>query len=560
MKMRHRLLLIGICSLMAGKMPAAPAADTNTWHGFQRLNFSVDGRSCLLVVPETPASGKPWIWRTEFFNHQPQADLALLSNGWHVAYVNVQNLYGAPVALDHMDRFYEHLTNRFQLNRKVALEGFSRGGLFAFNWAARNSGSVASIYVDAPVCDFKSWPAGWGKGKGSSNDWVRCKQAYGLNDEQARACVLNPVDNLAPLARARIPIISVCGDADDVVPMAENTLVVKERYEKLGGEIQVITKPGVGHHPHSLSEPKPIVDFILRYSPSTTNSSLFAPDVRRVVFLGDSITYAGAYISDIVAYHRSRAPGCQIEFINLGLSSETASGLSEERHAGGKFPRPDVHERLARVLGKTKPDLVIACYGMNDGIYLPFDESRFQAFRDGITRLHDAVEATGGKIIHVTPPVFDEARGGHAGYADVLDRYSDWLVAQRAAGWQVIDLHKPMSRALADERTKNPEFAFAKDSVHPDDQGHWFMARVILAGLGATDLAGMTNPAALFPDQTQGANLLRLIQQQQSVMKDAWLTEIGHKRPQKSGLPIPEAQRQAAAIETEIQTLLSVVK
>jgi pimeloyl-ACP methyl ester carboxylesterase len=252
--------------LKAADASAAAAITTNVWNGFRQLNFFVEGRDCLLVCPSNCAPGKPWIWRTEFFGHEPQADLALLSNGWHVAYINVQNLYGAPLALDRMDRFYEKLTGDFQLAPKTVLEGFSRGGLFAFNWAARHPDRVACIYVDAPVCDFKSWPAGWGKGDGSSNDWVRCKEVYGLNDEQARGYKLNPVDNLAPLAQAKIPILSVCGDADTGVPMAENTLVVQDRYQTLGGEITVIAKPGVGHHPHSLRDPQPIVEFILQHS------------------------------------------------------------------------------------------------------------------------------------------------------------------------------------------------------------------------------------------------------------------------------------------------------
>ncbi len=542
--------------LVGNVFAAEPIVTTNVWHDFQQLKFSVDGRDALLVQPKIPAPGHPWIWRTEFFNHEPQADLELLTNGWRVAYLNVQNMYGAPVALDHMDRFYEHLTNHFGLAPKTVLEGFSRGGLFAFNWAARHPERVASIYVDAPVCDFKSWPAGWGKGKGSSNDWVRCKQVYGVKDEQARACQLNPVDNLAPLAQAHIPILSVCGDADTTVPMAENTLVVKERYEKLGGEIKVITKPGVDHHPHSLRPPTAIVDFILRHAPASTPASLFSPEVRRVVFLGDSITYGGYYVSDIIAYQRSREPWRQIEFINVGLSSENTSGLSEPGHAGGKFPRPDLHERLARVLEKTKPDLVIACYGMNDGIYLPFDAARFQAFTNGMTWFHKTVEESGAKIIHVTPPIFDEVKGGHVGYSEVLNTFSEWLVTQQTNRWRVIDLHTRMKQALVEERAKNPAFAFAKDGIHPDESGHWLMAKAILTSLGANDLSAVTNASGMFSDQTNGKELLRLIHQQMSVMKDAWLTDIGHKRPQKAGLPLPEARRQAAEIETQIQKLL----
>ncbi len=87
--------------------------------------------------------------------------------GFHIAYVNVQNLYGSPTALDAMDKFYDHVTREYGLMPKVALEGFSRGGLFALNWAARHPERVACIYNDAPVCDFKSWPGGRGKGKGS---------------------------------------------------------------------------------------------------------------------------------------------------------------------------------------------------------------------------------------------------------------------------------------------------------------------------------------------------------------------------------------------------------
>ena len=253
--------------LWAEEAKPAPAQGqgVENWHGFQLQRLVVEGQKGLVVLPKTPAPGNPWIWRTEFFGHEPQGDLALLTNGFHVAYVDVQNLYGAPVALDRMDRFYAQLTNQFQLSARVVMEGFSRGGLFAFNWAARHPERVACLYVDAPVCDFKSWPAGWGKGKGSSGDWTRCKTVYGLDDAQAKAYALNPVDNLAPLAKAHVAILSICGDADDVVPMPENTLLVQSRYEKLGGEIKVITKPGVGHHPHSLKDPAPIVEFVLQH-------------------------------------------------------------------------------------------------------------------------------------------------------------------------------------------------------------------------------------------------------------------------------------------------------
>jgi pimeloyl-ACP methyl ester carboxylesterase len=242
---------------------AAFSGEKSQWNGYDRYDFVVDGCNCLVVVPKTAAPGKPWIWRTEFFGHEPQADIGLVEKGFHAVYMDVQNMYGAPVAMKHMDAFYDRLTGQHGLSKKTVLEGFSRGGLFAFNWAALHPDRVACIYVDAPVCDFKSWPGGKGKGKGSPGDWQKLQKDYHFKDEaEALAYTKNPIDNLKPLADAGVPLLHVCGDADDIVPVAENTKVLQERYEKLGGKITVILKKGIGHV-HGMDDPRPIIDFIL---------------------------------------------------------------------------------------------------------------------------------------------------------------------------------------------------------------------------------------------------------------------------------------------------------
>src|SRR5690349_8417029 len=130
----------------------------------------------------------------------------------------------------------------------------------------------------------------------------------------------------------------------------------------------------------------------------------FLRDGQRVLFLGDSNTYAGHYVSYLDAYLRTRFPGQKFELINLGLPSETVSGLSEPDHP---YPRPDVHERLDRALARTKPDVVVACYGMNDGIYYPFSEERFRKYQDGMRRLIDRVKASGAAVVLMTTPPFD---------------------------------------------------------------------------------------------------------------------------------------------------------
>ncbi len=246
---------------------SSPAVKKSMWNGYERHDFTVGGRAAWLVLPKEAAPGKPWIWRTEFFGHEPQGDIALLGKGYHVAYIQVSNLYGAPVALEAMDQYYDHVRGTYGLSAKMVLEGFSRGGLYAFNYAARHPERTAAIYGDAPVCDFKSWPGGKGKGPGAPKEWAECKKVYGFaSDEEAAAYQLNPVDNLAPLAKAKVPILCVCGDADEVVPLDENAKLVEARYQALGGDIEMILKPGGKHHPHSLKDPAPIVDFILKHA------------------------------------------------------------------------------------------------------------------------------------------------------------------------------------------------------------------------------------------------------------------------------------------------------
>jgi pimeloyl-ACP methyl ester carboxylesterase len=262
-----RSLFLSFCSVALAAMalaePAPSSPKESDWNGFKKLDFVVADRPCLLVQPAKAAEGHPWIWRTEFFGHEPQGDLALLAAGWHVAYIKVSDMYGAPAALELMAKFEDALVAQYGLSKRAVLEGFSRGGLYAVNYAAAHPDRVAGLYLDAPVLDLRSWPGGKGKGKGSPDCWKQALAIYGLTEDSAAAFKGNPIDKAEIVAKAHIPVIAVCGDADDVVPYLENTAIFKQRFEAAGGKIDVILKPGVNHHPHSLKDPKPIVDFLL---------------------------------------------------------------------------------------------------------------------------------------------------------------------------------------------------------------------------------------------------------------------------------------------------------
>ena len=287
---------------------------------------------------------------------------------------------------------------------------------------------------------------------------------------------------------------------------------------------------------------------------------------RRVLVLGDSITYGGQYVADMETYLRLQFPDHPVNVLNQGLPSETVSGLSEPGHAGGKFPRPDLHERLDRALAKLQPEIVLACYGMNCGIYHPYSVDRFEAYKVGMRRLHDRVVAAGAEIIHVTPPVFDpkpiarrtlpaglDVYGQpYEGYDEVLGLYAAWLVAMRGEGWNVVDIHTPMKQLLLDRRKEDPDFRFAGDGVHMNDEAHWLTAQWILTFFGAKDDFGKwPSPDALASSLLgRQSQLPQLVKRRQRLLCDAWLTDIGHLRPGMSkGLSIDEAIEKANELE-----------
>jgi len=234
------------------------------WNGFDRFDFPAGPKTVTVILPREPLAGRPWAWKGEFLNVATNTEMTLLGKGLTIVYLNDKDMYGCPQAVADWNACYEALTTGYDFAKKVALIGLSRGGLYCYNWAAANPDKVACIYGDAPVCDIKSWPAGKGKGQYATNDWVKLMDRYGFRSEsEALAYDKNPIDELAPLAVAKIPLLHVYGDADKTVPWDENTKILAERYRKLGGNITLICKPGADHHPHGLPDPTPIVNFIL---------------------------------------------------------------------------------------------------------------------------------------------------------------------------------------------------------------------------------------------------------------------------------------------------------
>jgi pimeloyl-ACP methyl ester carboxylesterase/lysophospholipase L1-like esterase len=489
----YRVMAINTAGL---ESPASDVATAETpdkisfWEGFERRDFVVNGRKALLILPRQVAEGKPWIWRTEFFGHEPQADLALLGRGYHVASLDVQNMYGAPVALDHMDRFYEHVTSDRGLSAKTVLEGFSRGGLFSLNWAARHPDRVACIYNDAPVCDYKSWPAGRGRGQGSPADWKRCLEAYGFTEQQALDSRRNPVDHLEPLAARKIPLLHVCGEADEVVPIEENTQLLEQRYRALGGPITVIAKPGVGHHPHSLVHPGPIVSFVLAHTiggsasinrRGTLRNSLIRFDREEsghVAFLGGSITEMNGFRPLVMDWLTKRFPRTRFQFTNAGISSTCSTT--------GAFRLP------SEVLSQGPVDLLFAEFAVND------DQDSGAAPRECIRGMEGIVRQVRLEnpnadivMIHFSNPALLKSIGegktpvSIGSHEDVARHYAVPTVNVAA---ELVD------------RITTGEFSWERyGGVHPGAAGNEFAARLIEDLLQAEWKTPLPSEAAAIP-------------------------------------------------------------
>ena len=246
-----------------------PQFPRNRYHGYTRYDFQMGENAVVVIEPKHPAPGQRWVWKAEFFAAFPAFDLAMLERGWWVAFMNVGNTFGCPRAMRRFDEFYRQMTATYGFHRRPVLEGLSRGGLYVYNWAAVHPDQVGLVYADNPVCDFKSWPGGQRKATdpGQAACWQELLQCYGFASEaQALAYDQNPIDNVSPLVQAGVPLVHWFGDADEVVPWEENTKILAQRVEALGGTIHLFRKPGGRHHPHGPQDPGAFADWVLHHA------------------------------------------------------------------------------------------------------------------------------------------------------------------------------------------------------------------------------------------------------------------------------------------------------
>lgn len=290
-----------------------------------------------------------------------------------------------------------------------------------------------------------------------------------------------------------------------------------------------------------------------------------SPDFGRIVFLGDSITDDGTYISFLDSYFFQHQPDHRPAFVNLGVSSETASGLSEPDHP---FPRPCIHDRLESALRESRPDTVVFCYGMNDGIYHPFSEERFAAYRTGILKLIQAIKSHGAEAVAMTPPPFDPLslqgaalqpdgadnysyQAPYENYDAVLQRYGEWLRTLDGTVDGIVEIYEPLRRHFETEKNRNSAYV-SGDGIHPNADGHWVIAKTLLRSLFG--IAAEEEPE--YVRHPYSSPFYRLVLERHRLLSAAWKEHVGHTNVNKAqALPLDLALARGEQLAEEIRRL-----
>ena len=235
------------------------------WVPLPREVFTVSNHVAFLIRPEKVAPGKavPWVWYAPTLEKLPGHEEQwmfeqFLAHGIAIAGVDVGESYGSPDGRQVFSALYQELVGKRGLAPKACLLARSRGGLMLYNWAAENPASVACIAGIYPVCNLASYP-GLNKACG----------AYHLSQQELAEALPknNPIERLAPLAAAHVPIFHIHGDSDHLVPLAANSAIVAARYKELGGSMTLEVVKGGGHDlSPSWFHSQALVDFVIAHA------------------------------------------------------------------------------------------------------------------------------------------------------------------------------------------------------------------------------------------------------------------------------------------------------
>jgi formylglycine-generating enzyme required for sulfatase activity/pimeloyl-ACP methyl ester carboxylesterase len=228
--------------------------------------FEIDGRKAFVIMPEKIDKDKPirWVGYTPCLlpglpgGSEDWMFERFLNAGIAVAGIDATDCSGNPESRKLFSKLHEELVKKRNFSLKPALLARSRGGLFAYNWATEHPDQVSCIVGIYPVCNLKSYPG-----------LATAAKHYGTTvaDLEKQLDKHSPIERLEPLAKAKVPLFAIHGDADKVVPLEANSGEIEKRYRQLGGTMELIVPKGQGHNFwRGFFECEELVAFVLKHT------------------------------------------------------------------------------------------------------------------------------------------------------------------------------------------------------------------------------------------------------------------------------------------------------
>ena len=231
------------------------------WNGFKLEKSIFEGRELISVFPEKP-NGK-WALKTEYFDAFPAVEIELLKLGYHIFHVKNVTRWHDWSDTDTRAKLAEFVHKEYGLSKKCVVVGMSCGGMQGIYFGSKYPQYVSCMYLDAPVVNLLSCPGGFGKGVTTMRE--EFTEHKKMDMTELLSFRDHPLDHIPTLVKNNIPVILVSGDSDATVPYDENGKLLDKAYRENDCVIETIIKKGGDHHPHSLDDNTPIIEFIKKH-------------------------------------------------------------------------------------------------------------------------------------------------------------------------------------------------------------------------------------------------------------------------------------------------------
>lgn len=191
-----------------------------------------------------------------------------------------------------------------------------------YNWAANNPKKVKCIAGIYPVCNLRSYPG-----------LERAAPAYKMSASELANSLSenNPINRLQNLAKADVPIFHIHGNVDTVVPLKSNSGIIAKRYQRFGGNMQLVVPKGQGHNMwEGFFKCDELVNFII----NCAKENKVKPPKSKLLWKGGEFTEGpsvssdgSVYFSDVGANSIYKYNPKTTKVTNIRPSSGRANGI-----------------------------------------------------------------------------------------------------------------------------------------------------------------------------------------------------------------------------------------